>query len=595
MSFKGFLRGNTAATIVLGPFLDSTNGNDNETALTISQADIRLSKNGGAFAQKNDANAATHGELGMYMCALNATDTNTYGILRIVVHEAGALAVDASYIVLAEPVYDSFCPAASGNPLPAFGIIDWGVAQGGSASSLQHRSGLSLGNNVPNGSTDLIYGGTGAGQSRVGHAFTGATDTMDVSPNWTVTPDNTSEYVTFGAAPAPTNAAALPTANLPDAGITAAKFASNAITAAALASDAVTEIQSGLATPAAVADAVWDEPRSGHVAAGSFGEAMPVLATSVRTAVGLASADLDTQLAATSVRAALGLATANLDTQLAALQSDTNDIQTRLPAALVSGRMDVSVGAMAANVITAAATAADFVTEVQAGLATAAAVDAVDNFLDTEMQASLDILNKLDTAMELDGAVYRFTVNALEQAPAGGGGGTTDWTADERTAIRSILGIPPTGTTPADPSAGILDTIRDLVVTADSVIDSVLADTNDIQTRLPAALVGGRMDASVGAMAANVITAAATAADFVTEVQAGLATAAAVDAVDNFVDTEITALATAVATVDTVVDSIKAKTDSLTFTVAGRVDSNMMSANSSDLTGNGTTTPISAV
>ena len=46
----------------------------------------------------------------------------------------------------------------------------------------------------------------------------------------------------------------------------------------------------------------------------------------------------------------------------------------------------------------------------------------------------------------------------------------------------------------------------------------IMADTNDIQTRLPAALVSGRMDTSVGAMAANVINAAATAADFGTEV-----------------------------------------------------------------------------
>lgn len=40
----------------------------------------------------------------------------------------------------------------------------------------------------------------------------------------------------------------------------------------------------------------------------------------------------------------------------------------------------------------------------------------------------------------------------------------------------------------------------------------IMADTNDIQTRLPAALVAGRMDSSVGAMAAAVITAAAHAA-----------------------------------------------------------------------------------
>jgi hypothetical protein len=44
----------------------------------------------------------------------------------------------------------------------------------------------------------------------------------------------------------------------------------------------------------------------------------------------------------------------------------------------------------------------------------------------------------------------------------------------------------------------------------------IMADTNDIQTRLPAALVSGRMDSSVGAMAAGVLTATAIAADAIT-------------------------------------------------------------------------------
>jgi hypothetical protein len=35
------------------------------------------------------------------------------------------------------------------------------------------------------------------------------------------------------------------------------------------------------------------------------------------------------------------------------------------------------------------------------------------------------VTTKLDTAMQLDGAVYQFTVNALELAPSGGGGGGT--------------------------------------------------------------------------------------------------------------------------------------------------------------------------
>ncbi len=49
------------------------------------------------------------------------------------------------------------------------------------------------------------------------------------------------------------------------------------------------------------------------------------------------------------------------------VETDTADIQARLPAALVSGRMDSSVGAMAANVVTASALAADAVTEIVAG------------------------------------------------------------------------------------------------------------------------------------------------------------------------------------------------------------------------------------
>lgn len=48
---------------------------------------------------------------------------------------------------------------------------------------------------------------------------------------------------------------------------------------------------------------------------------------------------------------------ASIAADVAGVQSDTNDIQTRLPAALVSGRIDASVGAMASGVVTATAVA----------------------------------------------------------------------------------------------------------------------------------------------------------------------------------------------------------------------------------------------
>ena len=61
-----------------------------------------------------------------------------------------------------------------------------------------------------------------------------------------------------------------------------------------------------------------------------------------------------------------------------ALEATAQNIQSRLPAALVSGRMDASVGAMAANTLTASALASDAVTEIQSGLALEATVQALD-------------------------------------------------------------------------------------------------------------------------------------------------------------------------------------------------------------------------
>lgn len=101
------LKQSTAVTVKVGPFLDSTDGITAETALTLSQSDCLLSKNHGAFAQKNDANAATHDAGGWYACALNATDTNTLGPLKLSIQESGAVPVWDEWLVLPANVFDS--------------------------------------------------------------------------------------------------------------------------------------------------------------------------------------------------------------------------------------------------------------------------------------------------------------------------------------------------------------------------------------------------------------------------------------------------------------------------------------------------------
>lgn len=138
-------------------------------------------------------------------------------------------------------------------------------------------------------------------------------------------------------------------------------------------------------TAAQIADAVWDEATAGHTTSGTFGE-------QVKT-------DIDDILTDTGT---------TLQAEIDGVQADTEDIQSRLPAALVSGRIDASVGAMAANVMTAAAAASDLTTELQNGLATASAlsgvetkIDTIDNFLDTEIAAILSDTNAIKAVTDL--------------------------------------------------------------------------------------------------------------------------------------------------------------------------------------------------
>lgn len=102
-----WLRQSTVVDIGMGPFLDETDGKTAETALTITQADVRLKKNSGAWAQKNDTNSATHEENGWYEVSLDTTDTNTLGILLVAIHESGALPVWREFLVVPANVYDS--------------------------------------------------------------------------------------------------------------------------------------------------------------------------------------------------------------------------------------------------------------------------------------------------------------------------------------------------------------------------------------------------------------------------------------------------------------------------------------------------------
>jgi hypothetical protein len=280
-----------------------------------------------------------------------------------------------------------------------------------------------------------------------------------------------------------------------------------------------------------------------------------------------AAAGLD----AAGIRAAVGLASANLDTQLAAIESQTDDIgtagagltavpwnaawdaevqsevtdalnaydpptNTEMEArtiaaanyataanlATVAGYLDTEVAAILAAVDTevgAIKTVTDALPNAGAltSIATAANLATVAGYLDTEIAAIKSVTDKLDTAMELDTAVYRFTTNSLENAPTSGGG-AADWTTGEKEQIRHRLGI----------------------------------------------------DGDVDAPAAT----------------PSLATAAALQTVDDYVDTEMAAV---LAAVDTEVAAIKVKTDQLTFDDSTKVHAAVKRVAAVDIDGTGTT------
>ncbi|PWJ88367.1 hypothetical protein C8D77_11189 [Mesorhizobium loti] len=99
----------------------------------------------------------------------------------------------------------------------------------------------------------------------------------------------------------------------------------------------------------------------------AFATGAESVAIVIKGAAGMVQASVDVQLVdnlASDVFARIGAPVgASISADIAGVQADTDNIQTRIPAALVSGRIDASVGAMAAAVLTAAAIAADAITD----------------------------------------------------------------------------------------------------------------------------------------------------------------------------------------------------------------------------------------
>jgi hypothetical protein len=265
------IRQSTAITVALGPFLDEDDGNTVEDGLTLTQPDIRLSKNGGAFAQKSAAQTLSHMENGYYSLSLSTTDTNTVGQLTVHVHEAGALPVWIYFQVVEEAAYDAIF-AASAAPATAAGVS----AVETDTQDIQGRLPAAL----VNSRIDATIDGTGMEAGAISAIAGGLNDPTAAAIADAVWEEAIGDHDGTGGSTAEALANAGAAGSPPTVEAIADAVWEEAIgdhdgtggsTAEALANAGAA---GSPPTVEEIADQVWDEALSGHANAGSAGKAL---------------------------------------------------------------------------------------------------------------------------------------------------------------------------------------------------------------------------------------------------------------------------------------------------------------------------------
>jgi hypothetical protein len=212
------------------------------------------------------------------------------------------------------------------------GVVAYGTAQSATGTTIVLAAATSFADDFLNCRTILITGGTGAGQAKSIDDWVSATDTATVS-TWTTNPDSTSVYEVYGTA------CATGSVSIATGGIVAGSFAAGAIDAAAIAADAIGA--SELATDAigaaelAANSITSSEVADGAIDAGAF-------ASDAITAAKVA-ADVTTEL---QTGLATSAALATVDGIVDTIVATTNQITFT-----VAGQVDANTESMNAAAV----------------------------------------------------------------------------------------------------------------------------------------------------------------------------------------------------------------------------------------------------
>lgn len=550
-----FLRQSTASQeVILGYFVDSTDGNTEETGLTIANTDIKLHKAGATTLANKNSGGATHISNGLYYAVLDATDTDTLGNLVINCHPTGALAFRDSYVVLPAVVYD---------------------------------------------------------------AIVAGTDNLDVSvTQWT------------GTAVATPDTAGYPKVTVKSGAGTGE---------ISLSSGGVALSTSGVA---AVADGVWDEAASGHVAAGSFGARLAIIRSATAQAGAATTITLDASASAVDdfynnqavfIVSGTGVGQGRIisdyvgSTKVATVSTwatnpSSDSVFVIVPFGSIPGATAPTAGEVADAVwdelLAGHTTEASYGALMQsrqlhAGTAQAGGASSI-TFDATGSSATDDLYN-------YQFVTIRSGTGAGQTRQIADYNGTTKvatvnlaWTTNPSTDSEYV--VHPGGldaATVASIADAVWDEARSGHVAAGSFGEYVLADATRISGDATAADNAESFFDGTGYAGTNNVIPTVTTVDTVTTLTghtpqtgdayarlgapAGASVSADVAAVKADTAAILTDTGTTldgkIDTIDTVVDAIKAKTDSLTFTQAGHVDANVQRINDVVVNGDGSTTP----
>lgn len=252
------LKQSTAATVLVGPVLDSTGAAYTSAVI----GDFNITKNGTTAAMASAA-TATHSHNGMYLILFTTGNTDTLGRLDISCNKSTYAMGVRTFEVLTASTFDA--------------IVTNAATAAGGLCDIQRMAGTVLtGRDI--GASVLLSSGTGTGQVKLSGGY--------VAPNWgdvgnpttvvgltgttiattqkvDVETIKTNPVVNAGTVTFPSNATLASTTNITAGTLTTVTNLTNLptmptdwVTAAGLKADAVTEIQSGLSTFDASTDTV---------------------------------------------------------------------------------------------------------------------------------------------------------------------------------------------------------------------------------------------------------------------------------------------------------------------------------------------------